>query len=359
MERNRTSENDLFGSAFRQISTTYQTSAVFGYEIDLWGRVRRAVEAARADADAAEINIEDVRLSLQAQLAQNYFSLRFIDSEAAVVREAVEARKDTLKLARGRFEGGSTSEVDVARAETELETTKAGLVALEAPRARLENAIAVLAGKNPSSFSIASGTIDKLPPRIPSGIPAELLDRRPDVLAAERTLAASNARIGVAQADFLPRISLTGSGGLSSISTSDFLEYSSRKFSIGPEVSLPIFRGGILRISEARARYEHEEALANYEKAVLNAFADVETSLAARSSADREVAAFEKAVVAAGKSFELSDFRYQEGLTSYLEVLDSQRERLNAERTQVQALGRSYEATVLLIQALGGSFNSR
>jgi outer membrane protein, multidrug efflux system len=358
--RNRGSENargGAGGGALETYYTQYHIGMSLGYELDLWGRVRRIVEAGTANAEAAAVSVDQVKLSLQAQLARSYFALRFLDSEAAVLNEALGSRQESLNLAKDRFEGGKTSELDVARAESEMAATRAQLVAIQSPRAALENAIAVLAGKNASNFSIPADPITDTAPRVPAGSPMQLLGRRPDVFFAERKLAASSAKIGVAEADFYPRISLIGTGGLSSINSSTFLKRSSSEFSIGPQVDLPLFQGLRRKADFALAKEQHEEALANYQQTVLTAFADVENALAARRGASNEVAAQNDSIAAAQKSFDLSNVRYKEGVSSYLEVVDSQRELLNAQRSEVLARGRAYEGTVLLLQALGGGFS--
>jgi multidrug efflux system outer membrane protein len=356
--RNRDSENGrgMGGGARDSYYSQYNIGMSLGYELDLWGRVRRIIEAGTANAQAAEASVDQVKLSLQAQLARNYFALRFLDSEAAVLDAALKTRQESLDLANDRFEGGKTSELDVARAQSEMAATRAQLVSLQSSRASLENAIAVLAGKNASNFSISPDPIASGAPRIPAGSPAQLLGRRPDVFVAERRLAQSSALIGVEAADFYPRISLIGTGGLSSISSSDFLKWSSSEFSIGPEVDLPLFQGLRRKADLELAKSRHAEALADYQQTVLTAFADVENALAARRAANNEIAAQNDSIAAAQKSFDLSNVRYKEGVSSYLEVVDSQRELLNARRGEVQARGRAFEATVLLIQALGGGF---
>lgn len=359
VSRNRGTESDRGGMAggMQTYYNDYRVSMSLGYEIDLWGRVRRIVEAGEANASAAEISVDQVKLSLQTQLASSYFALRFIDSESAVLEQALTTRKESLDLARDLFNAGKSSEVDVARAEAELASAKAQLVSLHGPRAALENAIAVLTGKNASNFTIAKKTITRSAPSVSAGTPIELLGRRPDVFMAERMLAASSAEIGIATAQFYPKISLIGSSGLSSIKSSDFLKYSSSEFSIGPEIDLPIFQGLRRKADLALAKAKHEEALATYQQTVLVAFADVENALASRRAAINEIAAQQDSVAASKKAFELSNSRYREGIASYLEVIDSQRELLNAQLNEVQARGRSFAATIQLMQALGGGFS--
>ena len=356
--RNRGSESDR-GGGFAGMETYYSQYRVgmsLSYEIDLWGRVRRLIEAGQANTEAAEASVDQLKLSLQAQLARSYFALRFLDSEAAVLEQELGTRQETLDLANDRFEGGKTSELDVARAKSELAVTRAQLVGLQAPRAELLNAIAVLSGKNASNFSISPAAVTGGPPSVSAGSPAQLLGRRPDVFAAERKLAQSSAEIGVAASNFYPRVSLIGTGGLSSIKSSDFLKWSSTEFAIGPEVDLPLFQGLRRKADYRLAVAKHEEALANYQQTVLTAFADVENALAAHRAANNEIAALNDSVDAARKSYDLSNVRYKEGVSSYLEVVDSQRELLNARRGEVQARGRAFEATVMLMQALGGGF---
>ncbi len=355
--RNRDSEsNPDGGMGAKTYFTEYRVGMSLAYEIDLWGRVRRLIEAGQASTEAAEAAADQVKLSLQAQLARSYFALRFLDSEAAVMEQELGTRQETLDLENNRLEGGKSSELDVARAKSELAATRAQLVGLQAPRAALENAIAVLAGKNASNFSIKPAAITGAPPSVPAGSPAQLLGRRPDVFAAERMLAQSSAEVGVAAAEFYPRVSLIGSGGLSAIDSSDFLKWSSGEFSIGPEVELPLLQGQKRKATHDLAKAKHEEALADYQQTVLTAFADVENALSSRRAANNEVAAWNDSVNAARKSFELSNERYKQGASSYLEVMESRRELLDARRDEVQARGRAYEATVMLIQALGGGF---
>jgi len=358
--RNRDSESDI-GSTAGSLQTYYNQYSVgmsLGYEVDLWGRVRRIVEAGQANAEAAEVSVIQVKLSLQAQLASSYFAMRFLDSEAEVLQAALKTRQESLNLTKNLFEGGKSSELDVARAEAQLASAKAQLVNLQGPRASFENAIAVLAGKNASNFSISPSGIDGNAPSVSAGSPAQLLGRRPDVFIAERNLAATSAGIGIAEADFYPKVSLIATGGLSSINTSNFLDFSSSQFSIGPEIDLPLFQGLRRKADFASAKARHEEALATYQQTVLTAFADVENALSSRLAAVREIAAQKENVTASRRAFDLSNARYKEGVASYLDVIDSQRELLIAERSEVQARGRSFTATVQLIQALGGGFSN-
>lgn len=359
VQRNRTSANDLGGRFFSNYLTQYRAGLALGWEIDLWGRVRSLVDASAADAVVAQAGADDVRLALQAQLARNYFALRFLDEEKRVLESAVKTRVDNLDLAKIRFEGGRSGELDVARADTELAATQAALVRLKAPRTRLENAIAVLVGETPSDFRLAEKPVTGGAPQVAAGLPMKLLDNRPDVAAARAQLVAANARIGVAVADYYPRVNLVGSGGLSSINAGDFFDWSSRTFSIGPEVTLPIFQAGRIRSNVKRTRAAHAEAVAAYQQTVLGALLEVEDALADLAALRDESVAQAQAVKASNRALELSNRRYQEGLVSSIEVVDAVREELTAERRAVQIRGQQFEATVRLIQALGGGISEQ
>ncbi len=359
VQRNRSSDNDLGGGFFSSYSTQYRAGLALGWEIDLWGRVRRLVEAGRAEADAADALVEDVRLALRGQLARNYFALRTLDQERQVLEDAVKTREENLKLAQRRFDGGITPELDVARADTELAATRSALASLRGPRTRLENSIAVLVGQAPSDFRLAERGLTARLPTIRAGVPMEMLAVRPDVAAAKARLVAAHARVGAARAEYFPKVSLIGSGGLSSINASEFLSWSSRTFALGPEVTLPIFQGGRLRANEKRARAEYAEAVANYRQAVLNALVDVENALADLASLQGQTGAQAQAVQAAERALALSNRRYEAGLVSSIEVVDAVREQLNAQRRAVQIRGQQFESTVQLIQGLGGGLSTK
>ncbi len=358
IQRVKASQAGAGSSMLKEYSTQYNIGANLTYEADLWGRVRRTIEASKADAAAADFAVEDVRVALQTQLARNYFALRFLDAEMDSLSQAVKSRKKNLAITEDRFNAGIVTEIDTARAKSELATAEAELLSIRGPRAQLENSIAVLLGTQPSTFRISSqGNYDGHLPNIPAGIPAALLYRRPDVAIAERRLAASTARIGMAEAERYPKISLTSTGGLSSISPSKLLNWSSTFYSAGPTVTTPIFQGRTLKTKVKASKAEQAEALANYQKTTLSAFADVENALASINALKTESAARQRSVSATTNTYELSNTRYKEGVTSYLEVVDSHREQLSAQRTNIRTRGRQFEATVQLIQALGGGFS--
>jgi len=335
------------------------------YEIDLWGRVRRGFESARAEAQASLAAFQNVLLTLHSEVAQNYFALRALDAELATVTGTVGLRKEQVQLVRSRFEGGIGNELDVSRAETELATTEGEAAALAKRRAELENALAVLVGENPSTFHFAAASSDDeakwnpTPPAIPAGLPSELLERRPDVAESERQLAAANARIGVAKAAFFPVLRLTGSGGYLSGDVENLFNWDSRVWSIGPSLSLPIFAGGRNLANYKRSQSAYEESVANYRQRILVAFGDVENSLAAIRHLGDQAAAQNRAVANANRAAELATERYRSGIVSYLEVVDANREALQAKRGRAQLTGQRLAASVQLIKALGGGWNEQ
>jgi len=326
------------------------------YEIDLWGRVRRSFRAARQQAQASAAAYQNVLLSLQANVAQTYFMIRSIDLNRQVLAKTVELRKKNLTLVESLHQGGADSAVDVAQAETELFSAQADLVGLELRRAQLENTLAVLCGQTSSSFSLAETSRLYQPPPIPIGLPADLLERRPDVAEAERALAAASEGIGIAKAAFFPSIQLTGSAGTESVELKDIFNWESRAWSVGPNISLPLFAGGRIRAGVQRAKAAYEEAVALYRSQVLVAFHEVEDGLAGLRLLKEQFEAQMRAVDGAKKVAELSRLRYKEGLASYLEVVVADRTMLENEITAYELNGQRIVTTVQLIKALGGGW---
>ncbi|HTV61433.1 MAG TPA: efflux transporter outer membrane subunit [Verrucomicrobiae bacterium] len=358
--RQRYSPNEVpsFGNV---TANTFSTPLDLSYEVDLWGRVRRSFESARADAQASLAAYYNVLLTLQSDVAQNYFALRSLDAEIATVAGTVDLWKEQVKLTQTRYDGGIGSELEVAQAQTELATTEAELAALAQRRDELENAIAILAGENPTTFKLAAFATPNWnppPPRIPAGLPSDLLERRPDVAAAERQLASANARIGVAKAAFFPVLTLTGSGGYLSGDVDSLFNWDSRTWSIGPSLSLPIFAGGRNRANYHRARAAFDEATAVYRQQVLVAFGDVEDSLSDIRHLADQAGAQERAVENAQHAADLALDRYRSGIVSYIEVVDANRDALSAERANAQLAGQQLIASVQLIKALGGGWNA-
>ena len=357
-QRYSPNESPSFGNI---TANTWQTPLDLSYEVDLWGRVRRGFESARADAQGSLAAFANVLLTLQADVAQNYFRLRALDAEIATVSGTVGLRKEQVRLVRSRFNGGIGNELDIARAETELATTEAEAASLEQSRAELENALAILAGSNPSSFHLAAVDADHWnppTPRIPAGLPADLLERRTDVAEAERQLASANARIGVAKAAFFPVLTLTGSGGYLSADVDTLFNWNSRVWSIGPSLSLPIFAGGRNKANYRRSEAVFEESVANYRQQVLVAFGEVEDSLSGIRHLADQSSAQQRAVTNARRAVDLATQRYRSGIVSYIEVVDASRDALQAERDNAQLAGQRLIADVQLIKALGGGWNN-
>ena len=343
-------------------ANTWSTPLDLSYEVDLWGRVRRGFESARADAQSSLAAYYNVLLTLQSDVAQNYFALRSLDAEIAIVNSTVELRHEQVNLVQTRYSGGIGNELDMARAETELATTEAEAASLAQRRAQLENALAILAGANPSTFHLPPLNItnwNPAPPEIPAGLPSDLLERRPDVATAERQLASANARIGVAKASFFPAITLTGSGGFLSADVDSLFNWSSRTWSFGPSISLPIFAGGRLRANYHRSQAAFAEAAGQYQQQVLVAFGDVENSLSAIHYLANQSAAQDRAVEHSKRAADLATDRYTSGIVSYLEVVDASRDALDAQRSAAQLAGQRLIADVQLIKALGGGWNER
>ena len=346
---------------FSQSTNTYTDISLpvsASYEADIWGRVRRTVEASRDQAQASAADLEGVRLSLRAELASDYFQLRELDAEEQLLLSTVKAYDQALDLTQNRFKGGVASGVDVAQAQTQLETTRAQAIDVGVQRAQFEHAIAVLVGQPASTFSLTSSPLTLTPPVIPAGMPSELLERRPDVAAAERRVAAANANIGVAKAAYFPNVSLTTSGGFESSTITNLLSGPSGFLMAGASAMVTAFDAGRRHAVSDQAQAAYDQSVANYRETVLGAFQDVEDNLAALRILQDEAKTQQAAVQAAQNSLNLSLNRYKGGVTTYLEVITAQGLALSDERTAVQILGRRITASVLLVRALGGGWDS-
>jgi len=327
-----------------------------GYEVDLWGRVRRSVESARAQAQASADDLETIKLMIQAEVAADYFTLRALDAQRAVLNSSVEVFTKSLQLTRNLRAGGAVSDLDVAQALTVLKTTEAQLPAVMLQRAQFEHALALLVGQPASTFRISERALSAAPPLIPSGLPSELLERRPDISAAERRMAAANASIGVAKAAFFPIVQLNGLAGLESLNAGTLFNASSRLWAVGPSITLPLFEGGRLRAGLRLAQATYEEMVASYRQSVLTAFAEVEDNLAAQTLLANQYAAETEALVAARKRLEIANNQYRDGLITYLEVATAESTVLNVEFSATQLRGLQLVAAVTLVKALGGGW---
>ncbi|MDR7116078.1 efflux transporter outer membrane subunit [Caulobacter sp. BE254] len=331
--------------------------ATAAYELDLWGRVRNLVAAGRAEAQASGADLASARLSLQAQLADTYFQLRGLDGQILVLTRTADAYEKALALTDKRFRGGASSAVDVGRARTQLAATQAQYEQALADRALLEHAIAALVGESASRFTLATAPDLVEPPRVPVDAPSSLLQRRPDVAAAERRMAAANARIGVARAAAFPSLTLAATGGFESAG-GDLLSASNRQWALGPvAVGLPLLDGGARRADVAASRAAFEEQAALYRKTVLDAFREVEDQLALANRLATAEARQAEAVDAAMRTNVLATTRYREGATSYLDVVIAQTAELDARRTALDLRTRRLAAGVDLIRALGGGWD--
>lgn len=337
----------------------YNVPVEFSWELDLWGRIRRESEAAGAELMGVAAAMNAVLLTVQADVAMNYFKLRALDAELEVVRQGVELRRESLEITRSRVAAGAGSELEQAQAETELATTQAEISALQSQRDQLENAIAILAGQNPAVFRLPSvkeglGT----PPVIPSGVPSDLLERRPDIAQAERALAAASAKIGVAKAAAFPSVKLLANGGLLSGDFELLGDAASLMWNAGPRVSIPIFSGGKNLANMERALAAHDEALAGYRQSILVAFGEVENSLSAITNLKTQAEAQQRARESAGKALSLARTRYEAGTSPYLDVIEANRTALAVQRGAVQISAQRWLASVGLIKALGGGWDT-
>jgi len=328
------------------------------WEIDLWGRVRRTVEAGEATAQASVADLEAAKLSAQAQLAQDYFLLRAQDAQIRLLNDTVDAYQKSLKLTQNQYAVGVAARADVAQAETQLKSTQAQALDAGVQRAQLEHAIAVLLGKAPADFSIAPEAVATTFPPIPPGLPSELLERRPDIAAAERRTAAANAQVGVAEAAFFPSLTLSATGGFQSSVLSQLFSLPSRYWSLGPALAQTLFDAGLRRAQTAQAMATYDENVANYRQTVLAGFQEVEDNLAALRILEQEALVQDDAVKSARESLTITLNQYRAGTANYLAVVVAQATALSNERAALAILGRRLTASVTLIKALGGGWDA-
>jgi NodT family efflux transporter outer membrane factor (OMF) lipoprotein len=358
--RARVSNNNAPMNAISNGTTNndFQVPVEMSYEADAWGRVRKNVESFREQAQASAADLATVNLSVHAQLALFYFQARSLDAQEQLLNSTVQYYDQALQLNVSRFKGGVGSEVEVEQARTQLETTRAQAIDVGVARAQFEHAVAVLIGKAPASFSLPPLPLQTPPPSIPTGVPSELLERRPDIASAERKMAAANARIGVAKAAYYPLLNLTAAGGFESGALTTLLQGPAGFWAIGSSALQTVFDGGRRRAASEQAVAAYDQSVASYREIVLTSFQQVEDNLAALRILDNESKTQNEAVIAAQKSLDLSIQRYNGGVTSYLEVTVAQSAALSNEATAVNILGRRMAAAVELIQALGGGWDS-
>jgi multidrug efflux system outer membrane protein len=340
--------------------TAYSAHLTASYEVDLFGRVSSNVAAARGDAAGVEATYRSVLLALQADVAQTYFRLRATDAELDTLARTVQTREENVKVNQRRFDLGDIGEFDLSRAKTELSTTRAEAIGLQRQRTTTEHALAVLLGKPAASFTAgASPLLDSsLMPSIPAGLPSSLLERRPDIAAAQRAMEASNARIGVARAAMFPALNISAAGGGVAGAFPDVFKMTGRSWLLGALLSAPLIDGGRNRANVTRSEGALEESVASYRQSVLVAFAEVEDNLAGLRILSGQTTQLEEAVVSARRSADLAQKLYDAGRSSYLELLDAQRNLAAIERSAVQLRGNRAVTTVALIRSLGGGWDA-
>ena len=337
--------------------SNFNLGVAASWEVDVWGRISRVVEASSASEQAAAADVVATQWSLQAQLASSYAALRVIDAQAALLAQAVQSYERSLKLTQNRYAAGVAAKVDVVQAETQLQSTRAQLTDTGIQRAQLEHAIAVLIGQAPSSFSLPSQAELVLSlPAVTAGLPGQMLERRPDVAAAERRMAAANAQIGVSEAAFFPSLMLNASAGLRAPSLSDLFSLPTRVWSLGPALALTIFDSGARKAATEGARASYDQSVASYRAVVLTALQEAEDNFAALRILEREAAEQQLAVQAAAKTSELTNNQYKAGLVSYLNVVSAQAAELSARRTALGLQGQRLAASIALMKALGGGW---
>lgn len=327
------------------------------YEIDVWGRVRRTVSAAREEAQASAGDRQTVMLSLQAELAVDYFEARSADAQQKLLNDTVQYYEEAYRITTNRFEGGVAPKSDVDQALTQLEAARVQAHDIALQRAQFEHAIAVLLGQPPASFTLTTAPLDARPPVIPAGLPSELLERRPDIAAAERRVAEANDRIGIARAAFYPTISLSGVAGIEATSFANLFNPASLFWSLGPTASQTLFDAGRRASVSEQANASYDETVANYRQTTLTAFQQVEDNLIALRVLNQEAEHQHQATLAAQSAEQIFNNRYVGGLDTYLQVVTAQTTALTNERNDIDIMRRQMDASVLLIKALGGGWN--
>ena len=336
----------------------YSIPFSLSYEADLFGRVRRNVEASNANLQSTAADLGNVQLVLTTELAADYFTLRELDAEYKVVQESVDSQQRALQLVQARHEGGIASGLEVAQQQTVLESTISQASLVQESRAQYEHAIAVLVGEPAPSFSVPVTPLTATPPPVPLGVPSDVLERRPDIATEERLMAFENAQVGIARTAFYPHITISGSGGWQSTSLSSLLNAPSLFWSIGADALEPVIQGGHNRANLAAARAAYDQSVANYRLSVLTAFQEVEDGISNLSNLSQALSMQAAATEDAKKALDIANNRYVGGVTNYLDVITAQTTLLNSERLQTQLLGQQMVSSVYLVKALGGGWDA-
>jgi NodT family efflux transporter outer membrane factor (OMF) lipoprotein len=353
---NRISGNapsSLPGRQFGEFSLPIDVS----WDIDFWGRIRRTIANAREQFQASGADLENVKLELQSELALDYFEARSLDSQKQLLDDTVVAYAKALQLTQNRYDGGVASKAEVAQAQTQLDQTQAQDIDVGTGRAQFEHAIAVLIGKTPEEVKVPPMPLKQTPPGIPVGLPSQLLERRPDIAASERRVAAANEQIGIAKAAFWPDLVISATGGLQAGSIVNWFAWPSRFWAVGPQLTQTIFDAGRRRSQVESAQAGYDATIANYRQTALTAFQEVEDELSTLRILEQESEKQHEASLAAENSLQLSLNRYKGGLVTYLEVITAQSIALTNERTEVDLLRRRMDASVGLVKALGGGWD--
>jgi NodT family efflux transporter outer membrane factor (OMF) lipoprotein len=340
------------------VHTNYQIPIDVSYQVDLWGSIRRNIRSNAEKAQATEAQLENVKLTFQADLAQDYFQLHGTDGAVALLQATVNSYTDFLKLTQARHDSGIASGADVAQAETQLDSAKEQLIDLGVARAQFEHAIAILVGKPPSELSIAPQTLKNEPPQVPIAMPSTLLERRPDIAMSERQMAALNEQIGIADAAYYPALTLSAGAGLANSSFANLFTWASRFWSTGAAASQTLFEGGARRAEVNIAKANFDTGMADYRQTVLTAFQQVEDELAALRILEQETGATNETIRAAQTALDITTAQYKAGTTTYLQVETSQTALFAEQQAAINLLTRRMVASVLLVEALGGGWDS-
>ncbi|HEY7307061.1 MAG TPA: efflux transporter outer membrane subunit [Bryobacteraceae bacterium] len=357
ISRERISDNSPTGFPGRGYAD-FNLPISVSYDADLWGRVRRSITASREQFQGSAADLENVKLQLETELAVDYFEARSLDAQKQLLDDTVVAYQKALQLTQNRFNGGVASKAEVAQAQTQLDQTQAQDIDIGVARAEFQHAIAVLIGKLPEGYSLPVMPLKREPPEIPVGVPSQLLERRPDISAAERQMAAANEQIGIARSAFFPDLVISATGGLQAGNIVDWFTWPSRYWAVGPQVLQTVFDAGRRRAQLETAEAGYDATVANYRQTSLTAFQEVEDNLSSLRILEQESAKQHEATAAAENSLQLSLNRYKGGLVTYLEVITAQSTALSNERAEVDLLRRRMEASVQLIKALGGGWDT-
>ncbi len=344
-------------SGFSATTTDIRIPFDLSYEVDIWGRVSRNVEAARAQVNQFAADFAVVLQTLQADIAQDYFNLRSLDTQSQILLRQIDEYRRQESLVQTRLNAGVDNPLALVQVQTQLQSTIAQEADLRRQRALFEHALATLLGQPPAAFNLPPKSLNLAPPLVPPGLPSDLLSRRPDVFEAEQSLIAANANVGVALANFYPTLTLTGAAGIQSFNLQSLTDWQSRFFSLGPNLSIPLFEGGRLKGSLQQARARYDELLANYRQALLTAYRDVEDNLSDLHLRAQAADAQDQAVAAAREYLRLSNIQYRQGIINSLQLIDADRTLQTTELTAIQIHTARLTATVLLIKSLGGAWD--